>query len=279
MRSPRSETLDRVAPALLMQKGTSERQTRDYLRHGTTLFVALDTASGKLAGFCGPRHRHHEFLALLKQVRQQSLNKPASVIGSLEDPTGGRLHILWVQACWAPHPIRIVNRQSSRSMRGVGPACWPGKAAIRPSGNLRGDSAGRPRKLLLKTVIGAPRRGDDVHHCRLVVGAYPLFSLFPGMAVGAAGARTGGVNRFPPVGLILFSVGTGGGGAIGVGDSAVVVVVVVGDRVVDGAFEPLPLQLAIDAANAARTTAPATMRVRRTGSRVSMMKYPIGSAW
>jgi hypothetical protein len=45
---------------------------------------------------------------------------------------------------------------------------------------------------------------------------YPVFSLFPGMAVGAIGARTVGVNLFPPVGLTLFSVGAGGG-APGVG--------------------------------------------------------------
>jgi hypothetical protein len=46
------------------------------------------------------------------------------------------------------------------------------------------------------------------------------------MAVGAGGAFTGGVNRFPPVGLIDFSVGAGGGGA-GVSAGGVVVVVVV----------------------------------------------------
>jgi hypothetical protein len=96
------------------------------------------------------------------------------------------------------------------------------------------------------------------------------------MAVGAGGGWTVGVNRFPPVGLKLFSVGAGGG-APGVG-GCVVVVVVVGDWVVDGAFEPLPLQLAIDAANPARTAAPATTRVRRTGSRSSIMTSPIDSA-
>jgi hypothetical protein len=129
---------------------------------------------------------------------------------------------------------------------------------------------------LLTIVIGAPRRGDKPS---IKLGSfsvpYPVFSLFPGMAVGAAGAWTGGVNRFPSVGLMLFSVGAGGG-ALGVGD-CVVVVVVVGDCVVDGAFEPLPLQLAIDAANPARTAAPATTRARRTGSRFSIMTSPIDS--
>lgn len=102
---------------------------------------------------------------------------------------------------------------------------------------------------------------------------YPVFSLFPGMAVGAIGARTVGVNLFPPVGLMLFSVGSGGG-APGVGD-CVVVVVVVGDWVVEGAFEPLPLQLAIDATNPASTATPARTRARRVASEFSIMTSPI----
>jgi hypothetical protein len=126
----------------------------------------------------------------------------------------------------------------------------------------------------LAIVIAAPRRGAEPS---INVGSfsmrYPVFSLFPGMAVGAIGARTVGVNLFPPVGLMLFSVGAGGG-APGVGD-CVVVVVVVGDWVLDGAFEPLPLQLAIDATNPASTAIPATTRARRVASEFSIMTSPI----
>jgi hypothetical protein len=129
----------------------------------------------------------------------------------------------------------------------------------------------------LTIVIGAPCRGDEPS---INLGSfsvpYPVFSRFPGIAVGAAGASTVGVNRFPPVGLMLFSVGAGGGGALGVGD-CVAVVVVGGDCVVDGALEPLPLQLAIDAATPARTATPATTRARRTGSRFSIITSPIDS--
>ena len=57
------------------------------------------------------------------------------------------------------------------------------------------------------------------------------------MAVGADGALTGGVNRFPPVGLIDFSVGAGGGGG-GASVVVLVVVVVVVGVVVSGAFSP-----------------------------------------
>jgi hypothetical protein len=95
------------------------------------------------------------------------------------------------------------------------------------------------------------------------------------MAVGAGVARAVGVNLFPPVGLMLFSVGAGRGSP-GVTD-CVLVVVVVGGWVVDGAFEPLPLQLAIDAANPARTATPPTTRARRAESELFLMTSPIDS--
>jgi transposase len=63
------QALDRTQPTLLMQPGLPERRTHDYLRHGTTtLFAALDIASGKVIAACKLRHRHQEFLAFLKQV-------------------------------------------------------------------------------------------------------------------------------------------------------------------------------------------------------------------
>ncbi len=63
------QALDRTAPILPMQPGLPERRTHDYVRHGTTtLFAALEIATGKVTGHCQPRHRHQEFLRFLKQV-------------------------------------------------------------------------------------------------------------------------------------------------------------------------------------------------------------------
>ncbi len=63
------QALDRTAPTLPMQIGIPERQTHDYVRNGTTtLFAALEVATGKVTGVCKPRHRHQEFLAFLKHV-------------------------------------------------------------------------------------------------------------------------------------------------------------------------------------------------------------------
>ena len=63
------QALDRTQPMLPMREGSVERRTHDYKRHGTTtLFAALEIATGKVTGACKPRHRHQEFLAFLKQV-------------------------------------------------------------------------------------------------------------------------------------------------------------------------------------------------------------------
>jgi len=63
------QALDRTAPILPLRPGLPEKQTHDYVRHGTTtLFAALEIATGKVTDACYPRHRHQEFLAFLKQV-------------------------------------------------------------------------------------------------------------------------------------------------------------------------------------------------------------------
>ncbi len=63
------QALDRTAPVLPLRLGMPEKQTHDYVRHGTTtLFAALELATGKVTDACYPRHRHEEFLRFLKQV-------------------------------------------------------------------------------------------------------------------------------------------------------------------------------------------------------------------
>lgn len=63
------QALERTAPVLPMQPHLIERRSHDYIRHGTTtLFAALDVATGKVTAALKPRHRHQEFLAFLRQV-------------------------------------------------------------------------------------------------------------------------------------------------------------------------------------------------------------------
>ncbi|MET0520681.1 MAG: IS630 family transposase [Jiangellaceae bacterium] len=63
------QALDRTQPTLPMKPGAAERRTHDYVRHGTTtLFAALEVATGTVTGLTQPRHRHQEFLRFLKHV-------------------------------------------------------------------------------------------------------------------------------------------------------------------------------------------------------------------
>lgn len=63
------QALDREQPVLPMMPGIPERRTHNYVRHGTTsLFAALDVASGFVIGKCYKRHRAAEFLDFLKQI-------------------------------------------------------------------------------------------------------------------------------------------------------------------------------------------------------------------
>jgi len=66
---PQAQALERAAPVLPLRPGIPEKRSHDYIRHGTTtLFAALEVATGKVTDACYPRHRHEEFLEFLKQV-------------------------------------------------------------------------------------------------------------------------------------------------------------------------------------------------------------------
>lgn len=66
------QALDRTQPALPLSFGHSETRTHDYIRHGTTtLFAALDVATGEVIGRLHRRHRAKEFLAFLNEVDRQ----------------------------------------------------------------------------------------------------------------------------------------------------------------------------------------------------------------
>src|SRR6266496_4712668 len=63
------QALDRTAPVLPLMPGTPARRTHDYVRNGTTsLFAALDVASGKVISSLHRRHRHQEFLKFLRTI-------------------------------------------------------------------------------------------------------------------------------------------------------------------------------------------------------------------
>ena len=64
-----TQALERPQPLLTLGLGYVEGVTHDYIRHGTTtLFAALDVATGQVLARCKPRHRHQEFLQFLKHI-------------------------------------------------------------------------------------------------------------------------------------------------------------------------------------------------------------------
>jgi putative transposase len=63
------QALDRTQPVLPIGLGYVEGITHHYVRHGTTtLFAALDIATGKVLAQCKRRHRHQEFLSFLRHI-------------------------------------------------------------------------------------------------------------------------------------------------------------------------------------------------------------------
>ncbi len=66
------QALARFQPILPMMPGTPERRSHDYIRHGTTsLFAALDMATGKVIGSLHRRHRAAEFKKFLMRIDEE----------------------------------------------------------------------------------------------------------------------------------------------------------------------------------------------------------------
>jgi len=97
------QALDRLQPLLPMTMTTAERATHTYARHGTTsLFAALDTATGHVIGKCFRRHRSKEFVAFLKAIDEAT-------------PAGLDLHL--VLDNYATHKAPVVQRWLLRHPR------------------------------------------------------------------------------------------------------------------------------------------------------------------
>jgi len=86
------QALDRTQPGLPMKKGRAGTMTHDYKRHGTTtLFAALDVATGRVIGECMKRHRHQEWLKFLRLIDRST-------------PKGFDLHLIADNYATHKHP-------------------------------------------------------------------------------------------------------------------------------------------------------------------------------
>jgi len=64
--------LERSQPIMPMIRNVSERQTVDYIRHGTTtLFAALNYLNGNIIGECRDRHTSDDYISFLKKLDEE----------------------------------------------------------------------------------------------------------------------------------------------------------------------------------------------------------------
>jgi len=97
------QALNRTQPMLPLAPGLPARQTHDYERHGvTSLFAALDVASGVTISSCYRRHRHQEFLRFLDEI---------------DDNVPNDLEIHLVMDNYATHKVAAVRRWLLRHPR------------------------------------------------------------------------------------------------------------------------------------------------------------------
>ena len=97
------QALNRTQPVFPMRIGEVERRTHDYDRHGTTtLFAALDIATGHVVGKCYARHRTTEFLNFLREIE-------ANI------PTDLEVHV--VLDNYATHTTPAVHRWLAKRLR------------------------------------------------------------------------------------------------------------------------------------------------------------------
>lgn len=116
------QALGRSQPGLpLLKKGRSVTMTHDYKRHGTTtLFAALNVATGEVLGKTYRRHRHQEVLRFLRDVERQvpedqeihivldnyATHRHEKVLGWIERSKRVFLHFTPTSASW----VNLVER-------------------------------------------------------------------------------------------------------------------------------------------------------------------------
>jgi hypothetical protein len=134
---------DRSQPVLPMMPGMPARMTHDYVRHGTTsLFAALDVATGKIIGQHHRRHRPQEFLRFLKAI---DANTPAELDLHLICDNYGTHKTPAINRWLAAHPRFHLHFTLHMAERAFGPALRGGQ-----SSSVRVSSARRDRVISRK---------------------------------------------------------------------------------------------------------------------------------
>jgi transposase len=126
------QALDRTQPGLPLKKGRAGTMTHDYVRHGTTtLFAALDVATGEVLHECMPRNRHIEFLRFLRTIKKSvapeldihiiadnlATHKHAKVKAWLAKNPRVHLHFIPTSSSWLNLVERFFGELSQRQLK------------------------------------------------------------------------------------------------------------------------------------------------------------------
>lgn len=126
------QALERTQPLLPMRPGQAERHTHDYARHGTTtLFAALNVATGEVLRRCQQRHRHQEYLRFLNDidahvpselsvhlvVDNYATHKTPRVIRWLAKRPRFHLHFTPTYASWINQVERLFAELTNKAIR------------------------------------------------------------------------------------------------------------------------------------------------------------------
>ena len=98
------QALDRTQPTQPLLPGRPAKGTHDDTRHGTTsLFAALEVATGRVIGTCARRHRHQEFVAFLDHLDATVAREEGTALHVVMDNYGTHKHPA-VRAWFVRHP-------------------------------------------------------------------------------------------------------------------------------------------------------------------------------
>jgi len=126
------QALDRTQPGLPLKPGRAGTLTHDYKRHGTTtLFAALDVATGAVLHACLPRHRHQEFLRFMRALEgsvapelalhvildNYGTHKHAKVQRWLQRHPRVQFHFVPTAASWLNLVERFFSELSTRQLK------------------------------------------------------------------------------------------------------------------------------------------------------------------
>jgi len=97
------QALDRSQKVFPMRPGQPQRRSHDYVRRGTTsLFAALDVATGAVLAKCYPRHRASEFRQFLDEIEAKV-------------PNGLGVHLIWDN--YATHKTELIRNWLAKRPR------------------------------------------------------------------------------------------------------------------------------------------------------------------